>query len=311
MQPPSSATPTIADLALRCSLHWLGQLRRMATTSRLRSSAGIGRADRPSNHFSLVPLLVAAVCAGCATSPPERRPQPLPEPVPPATIDIDSIPEPVPQAEPRSAKGNPPFYSVLGKRYFVLGTAEGYLERGVASWYGPGFHAATTSNGERYDMYAMTAAHKTLPLPSYVQVTNLRNGRSVVVRVNDRGPFKDGRIIDLSYTAAARLGMIRDGTTFVEVRALTPAQKQAPPAGPAPAPLYVQAGAFSTATNAERLLAQLRAQGMHKSFVRQDQMSGQTLYRVRVGPIPDVREFDRVLARLRKLGVADARLAAD
>lgn len=256
-------------------------------------------------------MTVAAICAGCVTSPPSRSPQPLPQPVPPAPVDIDSIPEPVPQAEPRSAKGNPPFYTVLGKRYFVLASAEGYLERGVASWYGPGFHAATTSNGERYDMYAMTAAHKTLPLPAYVQVTNLGNGRSVVVRVNDRGPFKDGRIIDLSYSAAAKLGMIRAGTTFVEVRALTPAQKTAPPAAPAPAPLYVQAGAFSTAGNAERLLAELRSQGLHKSFVRQDELAGQPLYRVRIGPIPDVREFDRVLTHLKRLGVADARLAAD
>src|SRR4030095_8358474 len=111
----------------------------------------------------------------------------------------------------------------------------GYLERGVASWYGPGFHAQHTSNGERYDMYAMSAAHKTLPLPSYVQVTNLQNGRSVVVRVNDRGPFKDGRIIDLSYTAASKLGMLKDGTTFLQVRALTPEQKAAPPTPP-PAP---------------------------------------------------------------------------
>ncbi len=114
--------------------------------------------------------------------------------------DIATIPEPIPKLEPRSKKGNPKFYTVLGKRYFVLETAEGYSERGVASWYGPGFHAATTSNGERYDMYAMTAAHKTLPLPAYVQVTNLRNGRSVVLRVNDRGPFKDGPVYRVGFT---------------------------------------------------------------------------------------------------------------
>jgi rare lipoprotein A len=217
----------------------------------------------------------------------------------------------VPRAEPRSARGNPPFYDVLGSRYFVLSTAEGYLERGVASWYGPGFHAAATSNGERYDMYAMTAAHKTLPLPCYVQVTNLSNGRSVVVRVNDRGPFKSGRVIDLSYTAASKLGMLKQGTTFVEVRALTPGQTEAEPAKAPPAALYVQAGAFSTEANATRLLTQLRAQGIDKSFVRSDQLSGQTYYRVRVGPIPNVQEFDRVLARLKALGVPDARLAAD
>lgn len=253
-------------------------------------------------------MAALALIAGCSTAP--LRPPPVP-PLPPPG-DIATIPEPVPQVEPRSKKGNPPFYAVLGRRYFVLAKAEGYLERGVASWYGPGFHAATTSNGERYDMYAMTAAHKTLPLPAYVQVTNLRNGRSVVVRVNDRGPFKDGRIIDLSYTAASKLDMLKDGTTFVEVRALTPAQTAAPPAPPqARQALYVQAGAFSTEANASRLLERLRGAGVAKSFVREDGLGGRTLYRVRVGPIPSVNEFDRVLARLRSLGLADAQLAAD
>jgi peptidoglycan lytic transglycosylase len=247
--------------------------------------------------------------AGCS-SPPSYRTPPLP-PLPPPG-DIEAIPEPIPKAEPRSAKGNPPFYTVLGKRYFVMEKAEGYFERGVASWYGPGFHAGATSNGERYDMYAMTAAHKTLPLPAYVQVTNLRNGRSVVVRVNDRGPFKDGRIIDLSYTAASKLGMLKEGTTFVEVRALTPEQKAAPPTPPPPtAALYVQAGAFASQSNAARLQEQLRTQGIDKTFIREDRLDERTLYRVRVGPIPSVSEFDRVLARLRSLGLSDAQLAAD
>jgi rare lipoprotein A len=253
-------------------------------------------------------LVLLLLLAGCSTAP--IRPPPTPTLPPPG--DIAAIPEPVPKVEPRSKKGNPPFYTVLGKRYFVMEKAEGYFERGVASWYGPGFHAAATSNGERYDMYAMTAAHKTLPLPAYVQVTNLRNGRSVVVRVNDRGPFKDGRIIDLSYTAASKLGMLKDGTTFVEVRALTPAQKAAPPAPPqTPDALYVQAGAFASEANASRLLEQLRAQGIGKTFVREDSVDGRPLYRVRVGPIPSVNEFDRVLARLRSLGMSDAQLAAD
>ena len=118
--------------------------------------------------------------------------------------------------------GNPPFYEVFGKRYYVLSSSVDYVERGVASWYGPGFHEVRTSTGEPYDMYGMTAAHKTLPLPAYVRVTNLQNGRSVVVRVNDRGPFVGNRIIDLSYTAAAKLDMLRNGTAMVEVRAVGP-----------------------------------------------------------------------------------------
>jgi rare lipoprotein A len=259
----------------------------------------------------LAPLLVLA---GCVSAPPRQPSPPAPLPAPtlpaPPPPDIASIPQPTPRLEPRSRRGNPAFYEVMGKRYFVLASADGYHERGVASWYGPGFHAAKTSNGERYDMYAMTAAHKTLPLPSYVQVTNLRNGRSIVVRVNDRGPFKDGRIIDLSYSAAHKLDILRAGTAFVEVKALTPGDASG--AGAAtPTPLYVQAGAFSTQANAERLLAQLRSQGVAKSFVREDRVDDKSLYRVRIGPIPTVPEFDRLLARLKKLGVADARLALD
>jgi rare lipoprotein A len=258
--------------------------------------------------------IIAAFVAGCAGEP--RRtippPAPLPSPSTPSQpIDAGSIPDAVPKVEPRSAKGNPPFYNVLGKRYFVLANSDGYHERGVASWYGPGFHAQSTSNGERYDMYAMTAAHKTLPLPAYVQVTNLRNGRSVTVRVNDRGPFKDGRIIDLSYTAASKLGMLREGTAFVEVRALSAAREvQNAPVAPAAA-FFVQAGAFTAEANAAKLVTQLKTQGVANAAVRTDQVNGQTMYRVRVGPVPSVPEFDRALARLKKLGIADARLAAD
>lgn len=271
----------------------------------------------PADNYSIVQrrrrlgvLLGLAAMAGCVSAPPRA-----PSPAPPAPSEIAKIPDSVPRAEPRSARGNPPFYEVFGKRYFVMDEAAGYVERGIASWYGPGFHAANTSNGERYDMYAMTAAHKTLPLPSYVQVTNLRNGRSVVVRVNDRGPFKEGRIIDLSYTAAAKLDMLRDGTTFVEVRALTLEQETSPSTAPpqtaATAPMYVQAGAFSSEENALNLLERLRANGVEESFVREDQVDGRSLYRVRIGPVPSVVEFDRVLMRLKSLGIADARLAGD
>lgn len=266
-----------------------------------------------SSTSNWLPLTLAMLVAGCSApsviQPPKHPPLPPPSPIP---ADIDSIPDPVPRAEPKSARGNPPFYEVLGKRYHVLNSADGYVERGVASWYGPGFHAASTSNGERYDMYAMTGAHKTLPLPAYVQVTNLSNGKHVVVRLNDRGPFKEGRIIDLSYTAAAKLDMIKAGTTFVEVRALTPMEKTAPPPAPAAtSDLYVQAGAFATEANASKLLGQLHSKGVDNAFVRQDQVEGKTLYRVRVGPLPSVNEFDRVVKRLRMLGFPDARLAAN
>ncbi len=295
----------------------------------------------------------AAIALGACASAPPRQPLPAPQPAqgsaaqlppqPPAPIDADAVP----RVEPRSRYGNPPFYEVFGKRYYVLASSTGYVERGVASWYGPGFHKIRTSTGEPYDMYGMTAAHKTLPLPAYVRVTNLQNGRSIVVRINDRGPFVGNRIIDLSYTAAARLDMLRDGTAMVEVRAIDPefpadntsllsaaaaavtgtteAQAAAPSTAPSSAPssapatsgwtplpaapLFVQAGAFADHANAERLAAKLRDQSFTNVFVREDDVAGRHLYRVRIGPVPDVPEFDRIVGALERAGVNDAHLA--
>ena len=136
-------------------------------------------------------------------------------------VDVSDVQNAIPKDEPRSRGGNPESYVVNGKRYYVRDTAQGYKERGIASWYGYKFHGNKTSNGEVYDMYSMTAAHKTLPLPSYVRVTNLDNGRSIIVRVNDRGPFAKGRIIDLSYVAARKLDIVKNGTGRVEVEAIT------------------------------------------------------------------------------------------
>jgi rare lipoprotein A len=217
----------------------------------------------------------------------------------------------VPRVEPRSRAGNPPFYHVFGKRYAVLTNAEGHIERGVASWYGPGFHNARTSSGEPYDMYAMTAAHKTLPLPCYARVTNLANGRSVVVRINDRGPFVGNRIIDLSYTAAAKLDMLRDGTAFVEVRTLsvsipTPLDRAAQSRA---AELFMQVGAFAEERNALRLAERLRSAGLQGVVIRSP-LDGGRLHRVRVGPIASVAEYDSLAERLTELGV-DAHLAMD
>ncbi len=140
---------------------------------------------------------------------------------PPAPTAAD-IPDITPRAEPPSRGGNLAEYEQNGATYQVLDTSRGYDERGIASWYGEDFHGRLTSSGDVYDMYLMTAAHKTLPLPTYVRVTHLANGRSVVLRVNDRGPFVEDRIIDLSYTAATKLGMAEQGTARVEVVALDP-----------------------------------------------------------------------------------------
>jgi rare lipoprotein A len=179
-------------------------------------------------------------------------------------VDIDAIPEPEVKAEPRSRAGNRS-YAVLGKRYQVRDSAEGYVEEGMASFYGRKFHGRLTSNQEVYDMYAFSAAHKSLPLPSYVLVTNLANGKSVVVRVNDRGPFHAGRVIDLSYAAATKLGFIKQGTARVEVRALTPGEgrgqrsarvRPQPPAEPLPATVE------DNAVSADEFERWMQAQGI-------------------------------------------------
>ena len=314
--------------------------------------------------------LCAALAVGlsaCLSAPPRRAsPSPVATPEPETPPPAQSVPDVVPRSEPRSRSGNPPFYDVMGKRYFVLSSNVGYLERGVASWYGPGFHKVRTSTGETYDMYGMTAAHKTLPLPAYVRVTNLQNGRSVVVRVNDRGPFVGNRIIDLSYTAASKLDMLRNGTAMVEVRSLDAAPAPVPTPTPTPAPitaadsapvaapltvspleaaspaaavagspaagspaadspaadatvaqvavpaaLFIQAGAFSDPKNAERLVEKLRGGGYGKIFVRDDEIAGRRMYRVRIGPVPSVAQFDRIVAALGRVGINDAHLALD
>jgi rare lipoprotein A len=268
---------------------------------------------------ALAALILACALTACsvvAHRPPEAVPPAAAPVAPPAAAapgDFNAVPDAIPRLEPRSAHGNPPFYDVLGQRYYVLANADGYVERGVASWYGPTFHGGSTSNGESYDMYAMTAAHKTLPLPTYARVTNLRNGRSVVVRINDRGPFVANRLIDLSYTAAAKLDMVRDGTTLVEVQAITPgAPELLTRTAEAPPPtLYVQAGAFADESNAQRLLARLQAAGLNQAFVASPLEGKTRLYRVRLGPVGSVAEFDQLTARLAALGVSDARLALD
>jgi rare lipoprotein A len=283
---------------------------------------------------------VAVGLAACFSAPPRpESPSPVATPEPETPPPAQSVPDVVPRSEPRSRSGNPPFYDVLGKRYFVLSSNVGYVERGVASWYGPGFHKVRTSTGETYDMYGMSAAHKTLPLPAYVRVTNLQNGRSVVVRVNDRGPFVGNRIIDLSFTAASKLDMLRNGTAMVEVRSLdaapapeapitaansaptaapltvSPLEAASPAAPvaqvPVPAALFIQAGAFSDPKNAERLVGKLRGGGYGKIFMRDDEIAGRRMYRVRIGPVPSVAEFDRIVAALERVGINDAHLALD
>jgi rare lipoprotein A len=286
------------------------------------------------------PLLIAALslalasCSLTRKQPDEPRALPSGSNVPQPPPDVLAIPDAVPRIEPRGTRGNPPFYEVFGKRYYVLANSEGHVERGIASWYGPGFHAASTSLGEPYDMYAMTAAHKTLPIPCYAEVTNTQNGRRVVVRINDRGPFVGDRIIDLSYTAAAKLDMLRAGTAPVEIRIITPRgggttmagsalpvqTPAAPPPRPAvtvvnapagPAPMFIAAGVFADHENARRRVETLLAAGIELASLDELPRSTRALHRVRVGPIGSVEEFDRLMAKLRELGIPDARLLTE
>ena len=241
-----------------------------------------------------------------------------------------SIPElpddAVPRREPLSKYGNGPVYEVLGRRYTVMASSNGYKERGVASLYGKKFHGNLTSNREPYDMYAMTAAHKSLPLPSYVRVRNLSNNRSVVVRVNDRGPFVHNRIIDLSYSAALKLDMIKDGTSLVEVEAISfdapPGDRPTRQTVEAPSPdaktapvssnrVYVQVGAFGTRENAERRLEALRSRSISTSFVLEDSKNSPTLYRVRIGPIKGAEQYDIIVEELEILGITDPYLVTE
>lgn len=234
---------------------------------------------------------------------------------PTAPPDVSNIPNAIPKDEPRSKYGNPTSYEVLGKRYYTLASNQGYHEKGIASWYGSKFHGRRTSSGETYDMYAMTAAHKTLPLPSYVEVTNLSNGRKVIVKVNDRGPFHDNRLIDLSYTAAKKLGIIGHGTGMVEVRAITSGDVptnivtnvQQKPSIVAPVGVYLQIGAFSTSINAQQFKSKVQRQIDDKVSV----ISDGKLYRVRIGPLANVEDGDSLASRLLSLGFNDAHLVVE
>lgn len=295
---------------------------------------------------ALAVLLIALGIYSCSSTPPRgggasstapgvpsRDGAPLNPP------DVMNVPDAVPRVEPRSRYGNPPSYVVMGKTYRVLPHGLDYDERGGASWYGTKFHGQRTSSGEPYDMYAMTAAHRTLPIPSYARVTNLNNGKSVVVRINDRGPFHSNRLIDLSYTAAIKLGIFGHGTGYVEVRAIDPyaaltaaaasappkpAPPQAPPsaatetsravASPTaarPARLFLQVGAFTNRHNADQLVARLHKADFTSLRISPATHKNTTVYRVQVGPLASAAAAERMSERLTRFGIELPQVVAD
>jgi len=191
----------------------------------------------------------------------------------------------------------------------------GYREQGVASWYGEPFHGRRTSSGAIYDMHEFTAAHKTLPLPSLVRVTNLDTGRSVVVKVNDRGPFVKNRLIDVSYAAAQELGIVKSGTGRVEVQAVvaasTPKTGTVAPGQVAARRLYLQVGAFGDEANASRLKGNLESNGVNNVVIRYDDEVSPALYRVRIGPLDGPTEYDALASRMASLEIPNPQLVME
>ena len=237
---------------------------------------------------------------------------------PPAQpLDVSEIPDAVPKFEPKSKYGNPESYIVNGKKYYVRQDSSDFNESGIASWYGTKFHGHRTSSGETYDMYAMTAAHKTLPLPTYVSVRNLVNGNSVVVKVNDRGPFHENRVIDLSYVAALKLGIVKEGTGLVEISVIDPGdyRRKVTPVqtgtGTERKGFYVQVGAFSDYANALKLSKKLTGLADNLMQISEAVVSNKKLYRVRFGPITDIDIADRIVIDLTRYGVNEHRIVVD
>ncbi|MDX1634764.1 MAG: septal ring lytic transglycosylase RlpA family protein [Marinobacter sp.] len=280
----------------------------------------------------LLALAATLVLAGCASAPPEpsSRYSIKQDRAPSGNFDASDLADATPRYEPPRKAGNKSPYTVWGRSYQVMASADGYVERGIASWYGEKFHGHKTSNGEIFDMYAMTAAHKSLPLPSYARVTNLDNGRSVIVRVNDRGPFHGDRLIDLSYAAAKKLGYQSRGTARVEVAAITVRQdgsmslagrpfgegdgRPAPVALPEPdggEALFVQLGSFSMQDSAAGLSDRARDHASRQVRIRRVDTAGGAFHRVQVGPFQSPDEARTEQQMLEARGFRQATVLTD
>ena len=266
----------------------------------------------PHNNFRLVQAALLAVSLAACQSynvtyePPATIATPEQDSGPERVLAVDHIPDALPVVEPRTKAGNVSPYTVAGKTYRVLESADSFSQTGYASWYGKKFHGRKTSNGEIYNMYGMTAAHKTLPIPTFVRVTNLENNKSVIVRVNDRGPFHSDRIIDLTYTAARKLGFAQKGTAKVRVEVVNPepnsafaglqpvteaasassAPKPANPGGyEIPEGTYLQMGAFSTRDSAYAFAQTVAGKTTYP--VKLESVPNKSLFRVLLGPLRD------------------------
>lgn len=276
------------------------------------------------NTFRLIVLTFPIVLASCSVrdGAPERY-----------TRDWRSIEDAIPLDEPFSRYGNPDSYEVYGKQYRVMSDNTGFSEKGLASWYGTKFHGQRTSSGETYDMYEMTAAHKSLRIPSYVEVVNLKNNRRAIVKVNDRGPFHEGRIIDLSYAAATKLGVAESGTAPVSIRVVE-AQKPKPgidnnsvtevsekkvrdtkPAKQQSGKVvndhfYVQVAVFSNEGNALAMLKNLKAGKFKNARIHVENNKSDLLYRVRIGPLATMLLAKKTVTKLKEINHDNVKIVA-
>ncbi|MCW9051533.1 MAG: septal ring lytic transglycosylase RlpA family protein [Motiliproteus sp.] len=281
----------------------------------------------------LVSVFIVVLLSGCAGSGKKGRYSIDQDHGPKGNVDLSQVPDAVPKVEPKSRGGNKSKYSVWGKTYYVLPSSDGYRKIGEASWYGKKFHGHKTANGEVYDMYAMSAAHKSLPLPTYVRVTNVKNGRQVIVRVNDRGPFHGARLIDLSYAAAYKLDMLRTGTAKVEIEAINPStysatklsrKARAPDTIPVAEPVqpakatetlvtakqgrYLQVGAYSSWASAQSVKTQLQTLFSDLSVIINKFEGTKTLYRVQMGPVDHLGTLNGLYNVLKTAGFEQPRL---
>lgn len=251
------------------------------------------RYNKVSSRWLLLTSLILAL-SGCSSMIPEEQ-----DAAPAGGIEWARVKTVTPKPEPRSRYGNPSSYEQDGRRYYVLASAENYKKKGVASWYGTKFHGRRTSSGETYDMFKMTAAHKTLPLPTYAKVTNLDNGKQIVVKINDRGPFRKNRIIDLSYAAAHKLDMAQAGTANVEVETISFNQRNATlEENGEKSNRYVQVGAYSNHQTAQKLAKVLDREIRLPVKITSIWRNGKKLYRVRIGPIADAKVAEELVSTL-------------
>lgn len=261
--------------------------------------------------FCWLLIIMLSACSSTPTSS-KKGAYYLDDGPPESSVDLARVKDAIPRSEPLSSTGNKP-YVVFGKHYVPLKTNKGFRQKGVASWYGKKFHGKRTSSGEPYDMYKMTAAHTVLPIPSYAKVTNISNGRSVIVRVNDRGPFKHNRAMDLSYAAALKLDVVETGTAPVEIiavgenaavsknKTLTSAEQR----------VFIQLGAYSNQHAAYSIQQRLLADGYTDIVVNRVEQGNHSIYRVRLGPLKNQGDLDFLLADLHHAGYSDAHIIVE